>query len=227
MVRTVIELKDVWKIYQMGEVEVPAIRGVNLKIKEREFVAIIGTSGSGKSTLMNLVRSLDVPTRGKILLDGQDISKMDESDLAQVRGRKIGFIFQQFNLLPNLTAMQNVTVPMIFQNVPKEIRIKRAVELLKKVNLGDRINHRPQQLSGGEQQRVAIARALANDPEIILADEPTGNLDSKTGHMIMKLLRDLDKKEGKTLIVITHDTRIAAVADRKVRLLDGKIFGRV
>jgi putative ABC transport system ATP-binding protein len=224
--KPVIELKDVWKIYKMGDVEVPALKGVNLKIKKKEFVAVIGSSGSGKSTAMNMIGSLDIPTKGSVYLDGNDISHMDESDLAQIRGKKIGFIFQQFNLLPNLTALENVMVPMIFQHMPKEERIKRATKLLDLVDLEDRMSHRPPELSGGQQQRVAIARALANDPEIILADEPTGNLDSKTGQIIMKVLSDLNKKEGKTVIVITHDPNIAKIAHRKVRLLDGKIIGR-
>jgi putative ABC transport system ATP-binding protein len=224
--KPVIELRDVWKVYQMGEVRVPALRGLNLKIYPKDFVAIIGASGSGKSTLMNMVGSLDVPTKGKVFLDGQDISLMDESTLAQVRGRKIGFVFQQFNLLPNLTAAENVALPMIFQGVPKEERQTRSLELLERVGLLDRATHRPNEMSGGQQQRVAIARALANDPEIILADEPTGNLDSKTGEMVMKLLVNLDKKEGKTLIVITHDKNIAKVAEKRVNLIDGQVSMR-
>jgi putative ABC transport system ATP-binding protein len=223
MKKPVIELKDVWKIYKMGAVEVPALRGLNLKIYPQEFVAIIGASGSGKSTAMNMVGSLDVPTKGSVYLDGEDISHMDESDLAQVRGKKIGFIFQQFNLLSNLTALGNVMMPMIFQGVNKEKRRERAVELLELVGLGKRMHHRPKEMSGGEQQRVAIARALANDPEIILADEPTGNLDSKTGKMIMDVLVNLNKKDKKTVIIITHDVQIANVMERRVRLFDGKI----
>ena len=221
--KPVIELKNVWKIYRMGDVEVPALRGLNLKIYPQEFVAIIGASGSGKSTAMNMVGSLDVPTKGSVYLDGEDISHMDESDLAQVRGKKIGFIFQQFNLLSNLTALGNVMMPMIFQGISKEERLEKAENLLKLVGLGERMTHRPKEMSGGEQQRVAIARALANDPEIILADEPTGNLDSKTGKMIMDLLVNLNKKEKKTVIIITHDTKIANVMERRVRLFDGKI----
>jgi putative ABC transport system ATP-binding protein len=221
--KPVIELKNVWKIYRMGDVEVPALRGLNLKIYPQEFVAIIGASGSGKSTAMNMVGSLDIPTRGSVYLDGIDISHMDESDLAQVRGKKIGFIFQQFNLLTNLTALGNVMMPMIFQGISKEERLEKAENLLKLVGLGERMTHRPKEMSGGEQQRVAIARALANDPEIILADEPTGNLDSKTGKMIMDLLVNLNKKEKKTVIIITHDTKIANVMERRVRLFDGKI----
>jgi len=221
--KPVIELRDVWKVYQMGEVRVPALRGLNLKIYPQEFVAVIGASGSGKSTAMNMIGSLDIPTKGSVYLDGQDISKMDESHLAQIRGRKIGFIFQQFNLLSNLTALGNVMMPMIFQNVPKLERVERAEKLLELVGLKNRMTHRPKEMSGGEQQRVAIARALANDPEIILADEPTGNLDSKTGRMIMDVLVKLNKKEKKTVIIITHDIKIANVMERRVRLIDGKI----
>jgi putative ABC transport system ATP-binding protein len=223
MRKPVIELKDVWKIYQMGEVEVPALRGLNLKIYPGEFVSIIGASGSGKSTAMNMVGSLDVPTKGHVFLDGKDISKMDESHLAQIRGKKIGFVFQQFNLLSNLTALENVMLPMIFQKVPRKKRIARATKLLDMVGLSKRITHRPKQMSGGEQQRVAIARALSNNPEIIIADEPTGNLDSKTGQIIMKILSDLNTKEKKTLVIITHDARIAKMAKRDFHLKDGKV----
>jgi len=222
--KTIIELKDVYKIYKMGKVDVPALQGVSLIIKQKDFLAIMGPSGSGKSTLMYLVGVLDIPTSGKIFLDGKDISKMPESTLAQIRGRKIGFVFQRFNLIPTLTALENVTLPMAFQRVSEAKRLARAKELLDLVGLKERMHHRPNELSGGEQQRVAIARALSNDPEVILADEPTGNLDSKTGDQIMKLLVDLHKKEKKTIIVVTHDADIARYADKKVVLKDGKVL---
>ena len=224
MVQIVIELQDVWKIYKMGEVKVPALRGISLKIKQKEFLAIMGPSGSGKSTLMNIIGALDLPTKGRILLDQKDISKMSESQLAKIRGKKIGFIFQRFNLIPTLTALENVSLPMSFQKVPEPKRIARAKELLELVGLKERMLHRPNELSGGEQQRVAIARALANDPEVILADEPTGNLDSRTGDQIMNLLVDLHKRQKKTIIVVTHDADIAGYAERKVVIKDGKIL---
>lgn len=220
---TIIRLDNVWKIYRMGNVEVPALRGLNLEIKDGEFVAIMGPSGSGKSTSMNMVGCLDIPTKGRILLDNRDISKMTESELAQIRGRKIGFIFQQFNLIPTLTALENIMLPMIFQNKSKEDRVKRATELLELVDLGDRMNHKPTELSGGQQQRVAIARSLANDPEVILADEPTGNLDSKTGDSVMSFLCNLHATKGKTIIMVTHDAHVAESAERIELLMDGEI----
>ncbi len=219
----VIELQDVWKIYNMGNVEVPALRGISLKVFHGEFVAIMGPSGSGKSTAMNMVGCLDVPTRGKIFLSGQDISQLSESDLAQIRGKKIGFIFQTFNLMPGLTALENIMLPMTFQGVPRDQREKRAKELLASVGLGDRLNHKPMELSGGQQQRVAIARSLANNPEVILADEPTGNLDTKTGREVMTMLSDLHSREGKTIVMVTHDPNVAKYAKRSVNLKDGKV----
>src|SRR3989338_8386175 len=219
--KSIIKLDSVWKIYKMGEVEVNALRGVSLAINQGDFVAITGASGSGKSTMMNLVGCLDLPTKGSIFLDGKDISKMDESDLAQIRGQKIGFIFQQFHLIPTLSAIENVMLPLEFQDMPSDIARKRTVEILGLVGLGDRTDHSPSQLSGGEQQRVAIARALANNPDIILADEPTGNLDSKTGTDVLDLLQSLWKKEGKTIIIVTHDLRLASYAKRMVQLKDG------
>ena len=203
-----IELKDVFKYYYMGENIVKAVDGISLKVKEGEFVAIMGPSGSGKSTSMNLVGSLDVPTKGHIFLDGEDISTFSESDLAQLRGQKIGFIFQSFNLIPNLTAKENVMIPMTFQGISLEERELKAEELLELVELGDRINHYPNELSGGQKQRVAIARSLANNPEVILADEPTGNLDTKTGDIVMHFLDKLHR-EGKTIIMITHEPELA------------------
>ncbi|MBN1792589.1 ABC transporter ATP-binding protein [Candidatus Woesearchaeota archaeon] len=219
-----LDLKGVWKIYTMGDVEVPALSGLDLVVKRGEFLSIMGPSGSGKSTAMNMIGCLDVPTRGKIYLEGHDISSMSESDLAQIRGRKIGFIFQQFNLINTLTALENVTLPMIFQNMPRQERITKAKKLLELVDLGDRMHHKPTELSGGQQQRVAIARALCNDPEVILADEPTGNLDSKTGGTVMDFLRKLHEKEGKTIIMVTHDEHVAKNADRIEFLRDGKII---
>ncbi len=220
-----IEFRDVWKIYKLGKVDVPALRGVSFNINKGELVGIIGPSGSGKSTCMHLIGTLDVPTKGKIFFKGKDITKFKESELAILRGKEIGFVFQTFNLLPSLTALENVELPMIFQNVLPEIRKKRAVKLLKLVGLGNRINHLPSEMSGGERQRVAVARALANNPDMILADEPTGNLDSKTGREIMDLLIALNKKEGKTIIIVTHDLDISRGLQRLIKLKDGKIVG--
>ena len=208
----------------MGEVEVHAVRGMDFEVKQGEFVVIMGPSGSGKSTAVNMVGCLDVPTKGNIYLEHRNIAHLSESALAQIRGKKIGFIFQQFNLIPSLTAKRNVTLPMIFQGVSYRKRVARAEKLLKMVGLGDRMQHRPTEMSGGEQQRVAIARALANNPEVILADEPTGNLDSKTGKMVMDFLRDLNKKEKKTIVMVTHDSHLAKFADRVAHLKDGIII---
>jgi len=224
--KTIIELRDVWKIYSMGDdgaVKVNALTGLNLVVRKGEFVSIMGPSGSGKSTAMNMIGALDIPTKGTILLEGLDIAKMAESDLAQIRGRKIGFIFQQFNLIPTLSALENIMLPMIFQDIPRSERTERAKKLLELVDLGDRIHHRPTELSGGQQQRVAIARALSNNPEVVLADEPTGNLDSKTGETVIEFLKKLNRQEGKTVVMVTHDTNIARKADRTEYLLDGKI----
>jgi putative ABC transport system ATP-binding protein len=193
-----------------------------LDIKKGDFVAIVGPSGSGKSTMMNLVGALDLASKGDIFLDGMNIEHLPESDLAQIRGKKIGFVFQTFNLIPTLTALENVMLPMMFQNVNKAEREERATKLLEKVKLGHRLNHLPGELSGGERQRVAIARALANNPEVILADEPTGNLDSKTGEEILEMFINLNK-EGKTIIMVTHDKELAKKARHIVRLKDGRI----
>ncbi len=220
---TIIELKDVRKVYRLGDVSIEVLKGINLEINRGEFVVIVGPSGSGKSTLMNQVGILDVPSSGKILLEGKDVSHMDESSLAQLRGKKIGFIFQQFNLISTLTALENVILPTIFQNVSEEERLKKAKILLTQVGLSDRIGHRPNELSGGQQQRVAIARALVNDPEIILADEPTGNLDSASGQQVMDLLAKLHKEEKKTVILITHDIDLVRYAQRVVQIRDGLI----
>lgn len=198
----VIELKGVKKIYQMGEVQVHALRGVDLAINKGDFVAIIGHSGSGKSTLLNMVGSLDLPTSGSIELGGIDIATLSESDLAQLRGKKVGYIFQFFNLIPTLSALENVMLPLIFQGVPLDERRKKAEKLLKRLGMGSRLSHLPKELSGGEQQRVAIARALVVEPEVILADEPTGNLDYHTGLEIMKLLTAFHEEEKKTIIIV-------------------------
>jgi putative ABC transport system ATP-binding protein len=220
---TVIQLEAVWKIYQMGDVEVPALRGIDLEIERGEFLAIAGASGSGKSTMMNLIGCLDLPSKGKIRLDGTDIASLRESQLAQIRGQKIGFVFQQFNLIPTLTALENVMLPLEFQNVDTTAARERALELLNVVGLGDRVHHLPSQLSGGQQQRVAISRALAVDPNIILADEPTGNLDSKTGAFIMDLLSEIYRKDSKTIILVTHDFHLVKRAERIIYLKDGQI----
>ena len=222
MSKNVIELQGVTKVYKLGAIEVPALHGISLKIQHGEFVGIMGPSGSGKSTLMNMIGSLDWPTEGKIFLDGQDITRISESNLAQLRGRKIGFIFQQFNLLSSLSALENVGLPLVFQGVPQEKRNERAEKVLEMMGLGDRMGHKPNELSGGQQQRVAIARALVVEPEVILADEPTGNLDSKTGEDVMRTLKKLNG-EGKTIVLITHEKDIAAHARRKVFLKDGSI----
>jgi len=219
----VIHLENVTKYYHMGESIVRAVDGISLSIKKGEFIAVMGPSGSGKSTCMNLIGSLDVPTKGAVFLDGENVSYFSESDLAELRGNKVGFIFQQFNLIPNLTVKENVMLPMDFQGTSKMKRIEVAEEILEKVDLADRMDFYPNQLSGGQQQRVAIARSLANDPDVILADEPTGNLDSKTGDKVLDFLEALNK-EGKTVIMITHDPDLAkAHADIVYWLKDGKI----
>ena len=221
--RNVIELKNAAKYYTMGENIVKALDGVNIKIEEGDFVAIMGPSGSGKSTGMNLAGSLDIATKGEVYLDGENIALLEESELAQIRGKKIGFIFQQFNLIPNLTAKENVMLPMLFQNTLEEEREERAEELLGLLGLKDRESHYPNELSGGQQQRVAIARSLANNPEVILADEPTGNLDSKTEIKIMEFLTKLNE-EGKTIIIITHAPEIAEKYERTIYWIrDGKV----
>ena len=219
----IIQLKNVTKYYKMGESIVKALDGLNLKIKKGEFVAIMGPSGSGKSTAMNLVGSLDVPTRGAIYLDGYDISHLEESDLAQIRGKKVGFIFQQFNLIPNLTVLENVMLPMMFQGTDRMEREEYAMELLRKVDLGDRADHYPNQISGGQMQRVAIARALANDPEVILADEPTGNLDKQNTTNVINIIKDLVKQYKISFVIATHNLSITKKFDKIIKLSEGKI----
>ena len=221
--RVMIHLKNVWKIYKMGEVEVPALRDVSVEIKKGDFVAIIGASGSGKSTMMNLVGCLDIPTKGKILLKSQDITSLPESDLAVLRGKTIGFIFQQYNLLQNMTAFENVLLPLEFQDMPDAKAADRAIEVLKLVGLDEHMHHRPTQLSGGQQQRVSIARSIVGNPEIVLADEPTGALDSVTGREVIEMLHKLWKK-GKTVIMVTHDLELAKFAKTHIELKDGKIM---
>jgi putative ABC transport system ATP-binding protein len=219
-----IELKDAWKIYQMGEIEVPALRGITCSINKGDFVAIIGSSGSGKSTMMNMVGCLDTPSRGTVSLKGKDITKLSESVLSVFRGKTIGFIFQQYNLIQNLTALENVMLPLELQEVSDKEAKVAAEESLKLVGLNDKMHHKPTQLSGGQQQRVSIARSLAADPEIILADEPTGALDSVTGKEVLKLLQRLWKEEGKTVILVTHDLKLAKLAQTRIELKDGKII---
>lgn len=223
MKKTVIKLENVWKTYKMGNVEVNALQGLDLDVKEGEFLAIMGPSGSGKSTAVNMIGCLDVPSKGKIMLDNHDISKLSESELAQIRGKKIGFIFQQFNLIPTLSALENVMLPMIFQGVNEEKRIEKATKLLELVELGDRMHHKPTELSGGQQQRVAIARSLANNPAVVIADEPTGNLDSKTGTNVLDFLNKLHIKESKTIVMVTHDPNLSKIAQRTEFLKDGRI----
>lgn len=217
-----IELENIKKIYSLGGEEVHALDGVSLSVMEHEFVAIVGASGSGKSTLMNIIGCLDTPDEGDYYIDGQDVTSLSERDLATMRNRKIGFVFQQFNLLPKLTAYENVELPLIYQGVPNAERKERVLRALERVGLSGRIHHRPNQLSGGQQQRVAVARALATRPSLILADEPTGNLDSKSSRDIMALIHELHV-QGNTIILITHDEGIAAQAERQVRIMDGRI----
>ena len=224
--KPLIDIQNVWKTYVMGNSQVHALRGLSLQVRKGEFLAVQGPSGSGKSTCMNIIGCLDIPTKGRVLLEGEDIAKMEESDLAQIRGRKIGFIFQKFNLIPTLTALENVTLPMVFQGFDRQKRDERAIHLLNLVGLKERMHHKPNELSGGQQQRVAIARALSVDPPILLADEPTGNLDSDTGNSVMKLLQELHVNHKKTLVLVTHDSHLASHADRVVHLSDGKVVGR-
>jgi putative ABC transport system ATP-binding protein len=224
MGNTIIELKNIWKIYQMEDIEVKALKDIDLKIKKEEFTAIMGPSGSGKSTLLHMIGVLDRPTSGKIYLDGIDISKLNDSELARLRGKKIGFVFQFFNLYPTLTARENIELPMLIIERDKKEREIKISKLLKTVGLENRAEHLPSQLSGGERQRIAIARALANDPPLILADEPTGNLDTKTGSEIMEFLNKLQEDEKVTVVMVTHESHIAEYAERIVRLKDGKII---
>lgn len=217
-----IEFENIYKIYNMGDSEVRAVDGVSFKIEKGEFVAIVGQSGSGKSTCMNIIGALDVPTSGRYSLNGNDVSKMTDDELAEIRNKQIGFIFQQYNLIPKLNVYENVELPLLYSNIDAKEREKRVLESLEKVGLLDRKNHMPNQLSGGQQQRVSIARALATHPSLILADEPTGALDSKTGREILMFLKQLNT-EGNTVVLITHDNSVAEEAKRVIRLQDGKI----
>lgn len=218
----VIGLTDIVKNYYVGTVVVRALRGVTLNINRNEYVAIMGPSGSGKSTMMNILGCLDTPTKGTYILNGNDVSKLFDDQLAEIRNREIGFVFQTFNLLPRYTALENVMLPLIYSGMPKMDRVERATEILESVGLGDRMDHRPNELSGGQRQRVAIARAMVNKPSIILADEPTGNLDSKTSIDIMRLLDEIHHR-GNTVIVVTHEEDIALHAERIIRLMDGEV----
>lgn len=219
----IIEVKDAVKSFTVGDNTINAVDDVSFSINEGDFIAFVGQSGSGKSTLMNLIGCLDVPTSGSIFVNGVDITKLNDNALSDIRSKSVGFVFQSFNLLPHITALENVETPLLYQNVSKKERIKRASELLELVGLGDRMHHKPNELSGGQRQRVSIARALVNDPLLILADEPTGALDSKTGLQIMDLFRMLNKK-GKTIVFVTHDNKLAAKCDSSIRLEDGKII---
>ncbi|RIK33920.1 MAG: macrolide ABC transporter ATP-binding protein [Chloroflexi bacterium] len=219
----VISVRELTKVYRMGDMAVEALRGVDLDIWPGEMVAIMGPSGSGKSTLMNLIGCLDVPTSGSYLLDGVDVSKLNDGQLAEIRSRKIGFVFQSFNLLPRTTALANVELPLLYSGTGRRQRRQRAEEVLRLVGLGDRLHHKPNELSGGQQQRVAIARALSNRPALILADEPTGNLDSKTSREIMDLFQRLNREQGMTIIFVTHDPETAAYCERVVAIRDGMV----
>ena len=221
----VIETQDLVKEYMQGSRPLRVLNHINLKIERGEFMAIMGPSGSGKSTLLNILGALDRPTSGKILINGTDIGTLNDNKLADLRNKQIGFIFQQFNLIQRMDALHNVELPLSISGVPHKEREKRAKKLLESMGLGERVDHRPNQLSGGEQQRVAIARALANDPQLFLCDEITGNLDSKTGQEIMVVLRELNQEQGKTFVLITHDPNVAQTTDRLVEIRDGEIAG--
>ena len=222
----VIDIRELTRVYQMGAEEVHALRGVSLQIRRNEYVAIMGPSGSGKSTLMNLIGCLDTPSSGEYWLNGQEVSRMPDDALARVRNREIGFVFQTFNLLPRASALQNVELPLVYGGVAARTRRERARSALSRVGLADRMDHRPNELSGGQRQRVAIARALVNEPAILLADEPTGNLDTANGRHIMELVRDIHKTRGTTIVLVTHDAELSALADSRLILRDGRVVER-
>jgi len=222
MTPALVELENVSKIYRLGEVDVPALRGVDLSVQAGDFLALMGPSGSGKSTLLHILGLLDRPTAGRVLWEGEDVTRLNGAKLAELRGRRIGFVFQMFNLVHNLTALENVELPLIFLGVTARERRKRAEEMLVRLGLGDRLRHRPSQLSGGQQQRVALARALVTDPALLIADEPTGNLDTATGREILNLFRELNA-QGRTVVLATHDPEAAGVAKIRLRLRDGQI----
>jgi len=225
--KTILQLIGVTRDYHLGKSIVHALRGIDLEVELGEILAVMGPSGSGKSTLLHLMGALDTPSSGRVLIGGVDVSTLSDGQLTELRSRTIGFVFQTFNLIPNLTAQLNVELPMIFRGIPRRKRAARAGELLRRVGLAERAHHHPSELSGGERQRVAIARALANDPAIILADEPTGNLDSETGARVLDLLREVCSEGGKTMVLVTHDPEAATVAGRIVRLRDGRIVEEV
>jgi putative ABC transport system ATP-binding protein len=218
-----IELRDVWRLYHMGEETINALAGINLEISQGEFVSIVGPSGSGKSTLLHIIGGLDSPTRGSIVVDGQDLSEASDKELSSYRNKKVGFVFQTFNLQPTYNALENVALPLVFAKVPLRKRNQMAREALETVGLSDRVRHKPGELSGGERQRVGMARALVNNPKILLADEPTGNLDSKASERIMELLTRLNKERGLTLVLVTHDLERAKNANRMLQMHDGKV----
>ena len=222
---TMISMENITKTYHLGELDVPILKEINLSIENGEYVAIMGASGSGKSTLMNIIGCLDRPTSGQYILDGRELTTLDDDELADIRNQYIGFVFQQFNLLPRLTALENVMLPMIYADVPRSQRLKSAIAALENIGLGDRLTNRPSQLSGGQQQRVAIARALVNHPALVLADEPTGALDSKTSHEIMNLLTELNQ-QGTTIALVTHDATVADQTKRVIQMQDGVIVER-
>jgi len=220
----VIETQNLKKRYQMGKLDVSALNGVNLRVEAGEFMSIMGPSGSGKTTLLNLIGALDRPSEGNVFIKGTDIARLSDDELADLRNREIGFVFQFFNLMARMSALKNVEMPMAFAGVPQEKRKRRATELLEKVGLGDRLDHRPTELSGGEQQRVAIARALVNEPSVVLCDEPTGNVDTETGKEIIEVLRELNKEQRQTFVIVTHDPLVAGSVDRIAHMQDGLII---
>jgi len=221
----ILEAQDAYKVYYLDQIEVPAVNGVDFKLKRGEFVTVMGPSGSGKTTFLDILTAMSRPTKGKVLINGKNISHMDDSELAKTRGKTIGFVFQVFNLIPRLTALENVMLPLWFAGYSKEERKERGMQVLKDVGLEDRMNHKPSQLSGGQRQRVAIARALANNPEVLVADEPTGNLDSKSGQQVLDLIKKLHDK-GKTILMVTHENYVAKMAEKTIYIHDGKILER-